>query len=370
VQVLVCADQLHQRVPGGTGAYLRATLEAARSSSAEAEGPSWILYASRPSSKAITDLGSLGFRYSYSHFPQPLAQRIWDLGLDRPKLPVQHYHSFSMGGPAPTSRKNRSFTQSFAVYDLLWESCPEAFPARGVRWHRDRFMRIRDEADHIVTLSKESKDRLLAHGVEEDRVTVIPPGSNHLPPPAMEKATETLKSAGVEGDFLLTVGTLEPRKNLQRIVSAFSEAMGSLGGPMSLVIVGPKGWGDAIRPSKNVYLLGSVPGEVLAALYLRAVALVYVPIEEGFGLPVFEANAACLPVISSAVPSARFDNSLIVDPSDEISIAEGLCRVVLDDKLRSSLVTQGLMVANERRWDDTFRMHQRLFVTLAGGLFG
>ncbi len=365
MQVLICADQLHQRIPGGTGVYLRSTLRAAKTLSATNEGPSWILYGSRPRLNSEDEIASMGFQYRYSHFTNPLAQRLWDLGLERPSGRYHHYHSFSMGGPKPLPRDREATTQSFAVYDALWESQGDMYPSSGRKWHRRRFAQIRDQADKIITISNESKKVLVSMGVESERLEVIYPGSDHLPSADLEAGNRILNEFGVEGDFLISVSTLEPRKNLKRVMTAFSTTLGELGGPMSLVIVGPNGWGGSLAPARNVFLVGQVTTGALSALYQKAVAMVYAPLEEGFGLPVLEANAACLPVISSRIPSANYNNTLVVDPRSEVSIAEGLRRVVVDDKLRSSLVTQGLMAANDLTWAETYKAHQRLFVKVA-----
>ncbi len=365
MRVLICADQLHQRIPGGTGVYIRSTLRAAKSLSATPEGPSWILYGSRPRSNSEDGIASMGFSFCYSHFSNPLAQRLWDLGLDRPSAEYHHYHSFSMGGPRPLAKVRGARTQSFAVYDALWESQADTYPSSGRKWHRQRFAQIRDHADKIVTISSESKRTLISMGVDPEQLEVIHPGSDHLPSADLEAGKRILNEFGVEGDFLISVSTLEPRKNLKRVMAAFSAVLGELGGPMSLVIVGPSGWGGSLEPAKNVFLVGKVTEGALSALYQKAIAMVYVPLEEGFGLPVLEANAACLPVVSSFIPSANYDNTLVVDPRSEVSIAEGLRRIVVDDKLRSALVTQGLMTANDLSWAETFKAHQRLFVKVA-----
>ena len=183
-------------------------------------------------------------------------------------------------------------------------------------------------------------------GIAASRVTVVPGGADHLPAPDPAAAEALLRRAGV-GEFLLTVGTLEPRKNLDRLVQAFGRVRGSLPGPWSLLIVGPDGWGpEPAKPVRadHVVFTGAVSDPVLAALYRRARAFAYVPLTEGYGLPPLEAMRTGLPtVVSDEVPSvhdlgaAEPASAKIVDPLDVDDIAGGLAAVLTDDSLRADL---------------------------------
>ncbi len=138
---------------------------------------------------------------------------------------------------------------------------------------------------------------------------------------------------GVVGEFLLTVGTLEPRKNVDRLVRAFARVRDSLPGPWPLVIVGPAGWGPeppVPRAADHVVFTGPVPDVVLSELYRRARAFAYVPLTEGYGLPPLEAMRVGIPtVVSDEVPSVHDLGAVgpaparIVDPLDVDDIAAG-----------------------------------------------
>jgi glycosyltransferase involved in cell wall biosynthesis len=173
-------------------------------------------------------------------------------------------------------------------------------------------------------------------GAPADSVHVIPMGSDHLPPPDEAAASRLLSTMGVDGPFLLSVGTLEPRKNLPRLVDAYERVRSSLPEPWPLVLVGPSGWGARVKPATGVVLTGMVTPPELSALYAMARLLAYVPLEEGFGLPPVEAMALGTPVVASPLPStagAAFE----VDPLDTDSIAGGLLTVATDEQQRDRL---------------------------------
>lgn len=364
-RVVLVADQLHQRVPGGIGTYTASVLTAMKGLLPLSGDMELSVFASRPRRWAPPRVGveHFGIPYEYSRFPNPVAQRLWDRGLHLPRGEMDLLYSFSMGGPRP--RKTHA-QLLYNVHDVAWTTHPEAFPASGVRWHQQAFAYIDASATKIVTVSQSSKAALVSQGVAESRVEVIQPGSDHLPPADYRGANELLGQLGVRGPFLLTVSTLEPRKNLKLLLEAFRTIRGEAQDVLNLVVVGPSGWGDALEVPKGAKLAGFVSSGVLAALYSRAVALVYVPMEEGFGLPVLEANAACTPVVSSSIPAAS-EASLVVAYDDSNSIAQGVLRVLSDDRLRSSLVTSGLQRASELTWRRTAERHLDLFSALCEG---
>jgi glycosyltransferase involved in cell wall biosynthesis len=180
-------------------------------------------------------------------------------------------------------------------------------------------------------------------------------GSDHLPPPDFGAGAALLSRLGVDGPFLLSVGTLEPRKNQARLIEAYSRIRGSLPEPWPLVLVGPTGWGRQVAPATGVILAGLVTAPELSALYATSRLLAYVPIIEGFGLPPVEAMALGTPVVASPLPStaAAFE----VDPRQTDSIAEGLLRVATDEDERERLRSLGLERAAELSWTAIARRH-------------
>jgi len=175
--------------------------------------------------------------------------------------------------------------------------------------------------------------------------------------------------------FVLAVGTLEPRKNLPRLVEAYQRARRTLPEPWPLVVVGPQGWGPALARGldhEGVILAGKVSDGVLAGLYRRARAFAYVPLTEGYGLPPLEAMRHGTPcVVARDVPSvhdlgqAGEPAAHTVDPFDIDDIADGLTRVLTDASLRADLSGRGKAYARARTWRGAAQAHVTLWRSLA-----
>jgi glycosyltransferase involved in cell wall biosynthesis len=176
-------------------------------------------------------------------------------------------------------------------------------------------------------------------------------------------------------DFVLTVGTLEPRKNLDRLVAAYTRVRAELPEPWPLVVVGPEGWGPgpaaSARP-EGVVFAGLVHGPVLADLYRRARAFAYVPLTEGYGLPPLEAMRAGTPaVVSRHVPSVDDVDApgappaRLVDPLDVDDIAAGLAAVLTDEGARADLAARGEAHARPRTWRHAASAHIAIWEELA-----
>jgi glycosyltransferase involved in cell wall biosynthesis len=282
------------------------------------------------------------------------------------------------------------------VHDLAWRAVPDAYPALGRRWHEAALARVVARADAVVVPSAATAEALnrgsrnrgsrnlgsrnlgsrnrgsrnrgsrnrgsLSLG---DRVTIIAEGCDHLPAPDAPAASARLAQLGVRGSYLLSVSTLEPRKNLDRLLQAYALARPQFPEPWPLVVVGPAGWGPALAPVGGVVLAGSVPAAVLHALFGGARCVAYVPLVEGFGLPAVEAMRAGAPVVASPMPSIG-PAGLVVDPLDVPSIAAGLVEAAADSPSRLALIDAGLRRAAELTWEAAARAHVALWTEVAG----
>ncbi|HEV7886013.1 MAG TPA: glycosyltransferase, partial [Acidimicrobiales bacterium] len=181
----------------------------------------------------------------------------------------------------------------------------------------------------------------------------------HLPPPDHAGAAAVLERLGVVGHYLLTVSTLEPRKNLPRLMAAYRRS----GLEIPLVVVGPSGWGPSLKPEPGVLPAGYVDEGVKAALLAGARCLAYVPLFEGFGLPAVEAMAVGTPVVASPMPSIG-QAALVVDPADTDDIAAALVTAAEDEAVRVDLAGRGRRRAGELTWAESARQHVELWRTL------
>jgi glycosyltransferase involved in cell wall biosynthesis len=357
LRVALVADQLRTRPTSGIATYTRGLLGGLRQLAEAA--PAMTLVAGRPTS-AADPLSGWGWPVRSSRLPGRALVRLWDRGVGRVDAEADVVHAASLAAPPPGAAP-----LVVVVHDLAWREVPDAFPSRGRRWHEAALARALRGAAAFVTPSDRTAGLLARAGAPSDRVAVIVEGCDHLPVADGEGASAALARIGVHGPYLLSVSTLEPRKNLARLVEAYGRARERLPEPWPLVIVGPMGWGPALMPVPGVKLAGVVPDAVLAGLYAGARCVAYVPTVEGWGLPAVEAMAACTPVVASPMPSTG-GAALEVDPGDVGAIADALVVAAGDDRRRSELVTAGLLRARELTWVDAARSHVELWEHLAG----
>ncbi len=231
------------------------------------------------------------------------------------------------------------------------------------REFRERFARLAREtaerADHIIAVSRHTANQVASRlGFPQSRITVVHHGIGPMRTPSPTRRHAILCRLGVTRPFVLHVGTLQLRKNVERIVSAFEAA----GGSCRLVLAGSCGYGadrilariERSSARDRILLVGHVSDDVRATLYASAEALLFPSLEEGFGLPVAEALSVGLPVIGStvsAIPEVAGDAALLVDPLDTDGIAGALERVLHDSTLREELRRKGRVRATRFSWE-------------------
>jgi glycosyltransferase involved in cell wall biosynthesis len=223
------------------------------------------------------------------------------------------------------------------VHDLAVLRHPETFN-RWTRLYSPRMVpHVLRAARRVIAVSEFTRRELVdLLGVPEERI--------HVVPNAVEDEF-TRDGPAEQGEYVLAVGTLEPRKNLDRLVEAVRRT------DTELRIVGARGWGGVEVAGNGVRWLGEVSDAELARLYRGAACVAYPSLYEGFGIPVLEAMACGVPVVTTrgtAMEEVANGAAVLVDARDPAEIAAGILRAVAD---RSRLVARGLERARAFRWD-------------------
>jgi glycosyltransferase involved in cell wall biosynthesis len=227
------------------------------------------------------------------------------------------------------------------VHDIAVFRHPEAFPRWTREYSRRVVPRVLRAARRILAVSEFTASELEAVlGIEREKIRVVPNAVDGVFSPEAPRA---------EGDYVLAVGTLEPRKNLVRTIDAVAQ----LG--LELRVVGARGWGGVEARGAHVRWLGEISDEELAQQYRGALCLAYPSLYEGFGIPVLEGMACGTPVVTSAVgATAEIAGraGVLVDPLDPAAIAAGIEEAIAR---RDELRGLGLERARDFSWDESAR---------------
>lgn len=296
--------------------------------------------------------------------PQIMWPMHWYLGLPVDwiygRVDVMFYASFVA---LPQKRGRKVIT----AHDLIPLTHPEFCEPHHVQEFQARVPSSLRGADAVIVVSAYTgavvQERF---GLPADRIHCIPNGVHEkfCPPEDPEAAAAATARYGIRSPYLLFVGTLEPRKNLVRLVEAFGRAARGAVRAHTLVLAGQPFWGDAalraaiarLEAGVRVLLPGYVATDDLPALYGAATAFLFPSLVEGFGIPALEAMACGCPVLTSATPALREvvgDAALVVDPYDVDAMAEGIRRLVEEQDLRDTLRSRGFHRAKEFSWDRT-----------------
>lgn len=264
------------------------------------------------------------------------------------------------------------------IHDLSPLRFPETHPADRVRNIEKYLPKAVEQAAKILVDSEFVKREVMELlGVDAAKVRPVLLGvSDEFAPRTRQQTAEILGKHGLaHGGYMLAVGTLEPRKNLIQGIEAHAELPGQLRQRFPLVIAGSKGWltealekriGDAERRG-DVRWLGYVPAEDLPYLYAGARLLIYPSLYEGFGLPVLEAMASGVPVVTSnraSIPEVAGDAAVMVDPQDRRVLREAIARIAADETYWRDRAERGLARARRFTWQrcaaETFAVYREV----------
>jgi glycosyltransferase involved in cell wall biosynthesis len=265
------------------------------------------------------------------------------------------------------------------IHDMSLRLYARFHPLRRVLLNRPLLAVAERRADAILTVSHSARRDLLASDrIAPDRVHVVyeAPGAQFRPLADRGRLDTVRRRLGLPERFLLYVGTIEPRKNLDRLMQAFHGARNA-GVRHHLVCVGPYGWAsrdlgrhiERLGLSDAVHFTGYLRSEDLTAAYNLAEFFVFPSLYEGFGLPVVEAMASGVPVITtcgSSLDEIAGGAALIVDPLDVADLQQAICRMAFEPVLRAQLSQLGLTRARDFSWQRTARETLGVYRTAAG----
>lgn len=267
------------------------------------------------------------------------------------------------------------------VHDMVYKAFPDTVRGRTKYMLNIGLKRSMKRADLIVTDSEFSKNEIIKYFPKhKDKIRVVPCGvdiKRFHPCEAPERIPIVKQSLGIDGDYFLYVGTIEPRKNLERLITAYADFAKKVGADSpKLVLAGGKGWLDQgiysrveeLGMTEHIIFTKYVPSEDMTPLMCGALAFVFPSLYEGFGMPPLEAMACGVPVLSSgeaSLPEVTGDCAVICNAYDTKSIADGLYRLYSDKSLREELSRSGYERAKGFTWEHSAEILMDVYMELA-----
>ncbi len=252
------------------------------------------------------------------------------------------------------------------IHDLNFEENPQWLPKSFANYYRKYFPIWAKKADRIATVSEYSKQDIhQRYGVDLDKIDVVYNGSNDLYQPVSEQIKEETKQKYTDGKpYFIFVGSLHPRKNIDHLLKGYDLFKSQTGSEVKLVIVGGRFyWSGAIKEAFNkmkhqdeVIFTGHLPTEDLKNLMGSSLALTYLSLFEGFGIPLLEAmnsETAILTSNKTCLPEIAKDAAIYIDPLSDQDIANGMQKIAEDSQFRAELIANGRIRRKHFSWDKT-----------------
>ncbi|MGQ9683652.1 MAG: glycosyltransferase family 4 protein [Anaerolineae bacterium] len=332
----------------------------------------FIIFQSRRDSRQLVSQSNFRIRRLWTPSHHPLEQALLSLELRLTPMQVLHSPDFI----PPFRRTCRSI---ITIHDLGFLLYPQSLTKSSARYYGQIDQAVR-RTDHIIAVSESTRrDIVRMLGVPEHMITVIyeAPRRFFHPLPDVDLRQRLRQRFKLERDYVLFVGTIEPRKNIPGLLNAFQQLLDHYHPDVDLVLAGAPGWlTDEVYAlvgrlglSGRVRFLGRVSDEELVWLYNAARMLVLPSFYEGFGLPPLEAMACGTPVIVanvSSLPEVVGDAGLLVEPTDTDELTVAMWRLLSDELLRKELIAKGARRAASFSWERAARETLELYRRVAG----
>lgn len=252
------------------------------------------------------------------------------------------------------------------IHDLAFVHRPDDIPFLVRRYYHYYFPRFAHKASRIATVSEFSRNDISKHyGISEEKIDVVYNGVSEIFKPSAEPKRKEIREKYSAGKpYMVYVGALHPRKNAANLLRAFDQFKTASGTDIRLLVVGRKAWQneemhavyESMQHKNDVDFTGRLPDADLAGVMASALALVYVPFFEGFGLPVAEAMRCGVPVITSglsSLPEVGGDAAIYCDPNHIEEISNAMKELCLNGTLRETLAARALERSSAFTWERT-----------------
>jgi len=304
------------------------------------------------------------------HLIKYIPGKVWNVSNRRLKLPPieallgkkADIFIFTQFRLYPTMFARKRYVM---IHDIAFEHLPQFIETKNLQYLKRRVPEAAKKADKIITISQATRNDLITtYDVAPDKIIVAPCAvdANRYKPTGL--TSETIKKYNLPAKYLLYLGTMEPRKNLKRLVDAYSELPQRLKDEYPLVLAGGKGWNDEpimnaikkARESADVIQTGYVDENDIPALYSGARAFLYPSNYEGFGMQILEAMACNTPVLTgknSSLPEVGGDAAYYVDEKSVKSISKGIEKLLTDEVLVKDMVKKGRTQIAKFSWKES-----------------
>lgn len=275
----------------------------------------------------------------------------------------------------PPNISGKAITVIHDLTYILYPSTMEEINRKRLEKNMNNTVR---RADYIITVSESSKRDIIKYlNVDEHKIQVVYSGVDEIYNKQLDinEIDIVKKKYNIEGEYLLYLGTLEPRKNIETIIKAYNLFIKSNKDKIKLVLAGKKGWSyDSIFKLVNEFQIEDkviftdyVDDEDKPALYQGAEVFLFPSLYEGFGIPVVEAMASRTPVItsnSSSLPEVAGEAAIMTDPLDYRKISKSIEVILNDEQLREKMINEGIKQANKFSWDSSAEKLKNIYYDL------